>query len=76
MHILNNFLSVIPSKSANIDFIIGIAVGCVAVVLLLTVTTVLIIFVCYKKCYHKNQQHQPVEVRTVYYTILSYRAGR
>ena len=69
-------VSGIPSESPNIDFIIGITVGCVvAVVLLMTVTTVLII-VCYKKCYHKNQQHQPVEVRTVYYTILSYRAVR
>ena len=47
--------SVIPPESANIGLIIGIAVGCVvAVVLLLTVTTVLIIV-----CYKKNQKCQP-----------------
>ena len=70
-------VSGIPSESPNTGLVIGIAVGCVAaVVLLMTVTTVIIIFVCYKKSYHKNQQHQPVEVRTVYYTILSYRAVR
>ena len=47
--------SVIPSESANIGLIIGIAV----VVLIVIVTTVLIIIVYYKKCYQKNQKCQP-----------------
>ena len=49
--------SVIPSESVNIGLIIGITVAFVAVVLLMTVTTVLIIV--YKMCYQKNQKCQP-----------------
>ena len=58
--------SVIPPGSANTGLIIGIAVGCVAaVLLLLTVTTVLIIFVYYKKCYQKCQPESDSETEDI-----------